>query len=115
MHRSDISRGDFVDEEDCSAGVGVGADHAGGIRIADAGDIGGLDAVWIGDVLHRVHVDALGSWIGDGVLRGWDCFDNLRFGKNHFLLRYGPAFFPQKRDSCMEAFVKERRRLGRIY
>lgn len=31
--------------------------------------------MWVGYVLHRVHVDALGPWVGDVFLCGWDCVE----------------------------------------
>ncbi|GFZ21118.1 hypothetical protein Acr_29g0002800 [Actinidia rufa] len=50
------------------------ADLAVGVRVVAAGDFAGFDALWIGDVLHWIHVDALGSRIGDVLLCGWDRF-----------------------------------------
>ncbi|KAF5741176.1 sepallata 3 [Tripterygium wilfordii] len=63
----------------------VFSDLSGGVRVADAGDICCVDVVWIGDVLYRVHIDALGYWIGYGVLRRWDCIEPLDVGPFYFL------------------------------
>ncbi|CAB4290431.1 unnamed protein product [Prunus armeniaca] len=65
------------------------ADFAGGVRLADAGDFDGSDALWIGDFLHWFHIDALGSRIGYGLLRGWNRLQPLCFGKVDSLLRVG--------------------------
>ncbi|EXB65809.1 hypothetical protein L484_004768 [Morus notabilis] len=67
----------------------VVADLAGGIRFAAARDFVGADDVWIGDFLHRIHTDAVGSWIGDGVLRGRNLFESLHVGTLASLLRHG--------------------------
>ncbi|KHN34830.1 hypothetical protein glysoja_036823 [Glycine soja] len=66
----------------------AGADYSGGVRVATARDFGGADAVWIGDFLHRVHADAVGSRIGYGVLRRWRRFLSLRSRAFYSLLRY---------------------------
>ncbi|MBA0805559.1 hypothetical protein Gohar_005060, partial [Gossypium harknessii] len=49
-------------------------DIPGGIRLADARDIGFVDVVRIGYFLYRFLVDALGYWLVHGILRCWDCF-----------------------------------------
>ncbi|KAF5746425.1 hypothetical protein HS088_TW06G00596 [Tripterygium wilfordii] len=85
--------GFFVQEEAI-----VSADLAGGVRGADAGDIGCVDVVWIGDVFYRVHIDALGYWIGYGVLRRWDCLEPLDVRPFNFLSGDGP-YFSAKGDS----------------
>ena len=41
------------------------ADHVGGVCFVAVGDNGDSDAVWIGDVLHRVNVDAMGSQVDE--------------------------------------------------
>lgn len=65
------------------------SDLAGGIRFAAVGDFSGADAVRIGDVLHRIHTDAVGSGIGDGVLCGRDRLEPLHVGTLDSLLRHG--------------------------
>ena len=39
--------------------------HVGGVCFVAAGDTSGSDAVWIGDILHRVDADAMASQVGE--------------------------------------------------
>ena len=39
--------------------------HVGGVCFVAAGDTSGSDAVWIGDILHRVDADVMGSQVGE--------------------------------------------------
>lgn len=66
----------------------AGSDIAGGIRLLAVGNIAGVDAVWIGDVLHRVRVDAVGSGIGHALLRRRNPLQPLRLRPLHSLLRH---------------------------
>ncbi|CAJ1850922.1 unnamed protein product [Sphenostylis stenocarpa] len=68
--------------------LGAASDIAGGVRVAAAGNLAGPDAVWIGDVLHRVRVDAVGSGIGDALLRRRSPLQPLRLRPLHSLLRH---------------------------
>ncbi|XP_027335803.1 uncharacterized protein LOC113849815 isoform X3 [Abrus precatorius] len=76
------------------------SDLAGGVCLAASRNITGFDALWIGDVLHRVHVDAVGSGIGDGPLRRRNRLLYLRLGPFHSLLRHRATV------AAVEAFVK---------
>jgi hypothetical protein len=55
--------------------------------------------MWIGDVFYWVSVDALGSWIGHGVLCCRDCLNYLHAGPLSSLLRHGSSLFSSKGDS----------------
>lgn len=81
-----------------------GADHACGIRLADAGDIAGSDAVWICHFLHRLHADAVGARVGDVPVRGRDSLEPLALGTVDPLLRHWSTD-TAKGDSVMEAIV----------
>lgn len=70
---------------------GPGSDIPGGIRVVAAGNIPGVDAVWICDVLHRVRVDAVGSGIGHALLRRRNPLHPLRLRPLHSLLRHLPT------------------------
>lgn len=83
-------------------------DISGGIRLADARDIGFVDVVWIGYFLYRFLVDALGYWLVHGILRCWDCFRDFHVRSFYSLLRHGPPSFASKGYSCMEGFVKRK-------
>lgn len=85
------------------------SDLAGRIRFAAVRDFAGADAVRIGDVLHRIHTDAVDSRIGDGVLCGRDRLEPLHVGTLDSLLRHG-SFQPAEGDSCMESIVNTRTR-----
>ncbi|KOM25438.1 hypothetical protein LR48_Vigan102s009600 [Vigna angularis] len=66
----------------------AGPDIAGRVRVAAAGNFAGSDAVWIGDVLHRVRADAVGSGIGDALLRRRNPLQPIRLRPLHSLLRH---------------------------
>lgn len=68
--------------------LGAASDNAGGVRVAAAGSLAGSDALWIGDVLHRIRVDAVGSGIGDALLRRRNPLQPLRLRPLHSLLRH---------------------------
>ncbi|KAG8475517.1 hypothetical protein CXB51_032302 [Gossypium anomalum] len=94
----EVSPSILVDDDDIS----------GGIRLADARDIGFVDVVWIGYFLYRFLVDALGYWLVHGILRCWDCFRDFHVRSFYFLSRHGPPSFASKGYSCMEGFVKRK-------
>ena len=77
---------------------GAAADLAGGIRVAATRDFSGSDALRIGDFLHRIHSDAVGSRTGYGVLRRRDRLEPLDAGTIDSLLRHS-ASEPAKGDS----------------
>lgn len=85
--------------------VAGGADDARGVRFVDAGALARSDAVRIGDVLHRVRVDALGARAGDGLVRGGHRVHSLRLGAIRPLLCHGFANLA-KGHNFMEAAVK---------
>jgi hypothetical protein len=64
-------------------------DLAGGVRFAASGDLVGADALWVGNLLHRLHIDAMGSRAGHGVLRGRDRLGPLHVRALAYLLRHG--------------------------
>ncbi|KAL1808826.1 hypothetical protein ACET3Z_025816 [Daucus carota] len=88
-----------------AAAVAAAAD-AGGIRVAAAGDIVGDDAVWLGDVFYRLFVDAVGDWIGFGVLFRRDCFEFVDDRSCYSLLHF-VASVASKRCSRLETPVKK--------
>ncbi|THG11651.1 hypothetical protein TEA_005898 [Camellia sinensis var. sinensis] len=56
------------------ATIAAGAvDVPGGICVVAVRDFAGFDALWLGYVFYWIHVDALGYWIGNVPLCGWDC------------------------------------------
>lgn len=79
-------------------GAGAAADDARGVRVVDAGALARADAVRVGDVLHRVRVDAVGARAGDGLVRGWDRVRSLRPGAICPLLCHGFASLAKGRD-----------------
>lgn len=93
-----------VEEVVGGGGGGGGPDHAGGVRVADAGDIAGPDAVRIGHLLHRLHADAVGARAGDVPVRGRDRLEPLGVGAVDPLLRHRPSDAAEG-DSVMEAIV----------
>lgn len=64
-------------------------DLAGGVRFPSSGDLVGADALRVGNLLHRLHIDALGSRAGHGVLRRRDRLGPLHVGALASLLRHG--------------------------
>ena len=47
------------------SGEWLGADHVGRVYFVAAGDTSGFDAMWIGDVLHSVDANAVGSQVDE--------------------------------------------------
>ncbi|XP_039055120.1 uncharacterized protein LOC120197789 [Hibiscus syriacus] len=71
-------------------------DNDGGMWLADDGDIGFFNALWISHFLFRVHVDALGCWFTHGFLHRRDCFNDLDVRSPDSLLRHGTFLHPEK-------------------
>ncbi|KAJ6341325.1 hypothetical protein OIU78_009489 [Salix suchowensis] len=74
----------------------VAGDNAGRICVVAIRDVVVFDVMRIGDVFYWVFVDALGSWIGYGVLCCRDCLRHLHGGPLSSLLRHGSSLFSSK-------------------
>ncbi|KAL6969244.1 hypothetical protein U1Q18_028968 [Sarracenia purpurea var. burkii] len=61
------------------------ADLSGRICFAAFGHFAVSDVMWIGYVFYRIHVDALGSRIGDVFLCRWDCHEFIDAGTRNSL------------------------------
>ncbi|KAG6597673.1 hypothetical protein SDJN03_10853, partial [Cucurbita argyrosperma subsp. sororia] len=84
---------------------GADADDPGRVCVASSRDVSGSDALWIGYVLHRLHDDALGYWIGYVFLCRRRCFEPLHDRTFDLILRYGSAC-AQKGHPSLEVNVK---------
>ncbi|KAK4789787.1 hypothetical protein SAY86_017091 [Trapa natans] len=64
-----VSFGGDLSAEEVGGGSHPCANHAVRIRFHAARDLPVHDAMWVRDFLHRVHADALGSWVSDVSVR----------------------------------------------
>lgn len=64
------------------------ADISSGFRVVAVGHFADSDALRIDHLLHWIHVDALGSWIGHGFVRGWNSLQFVDYRARHSLSRH---------------------------
>ena len=61
--------------------------------------------MWIGYFFHWIPVDALGSWIGDGFLCGWDCLESVDDWTSNSLSHHITGF-AEEGGSSVDTLVK---------
>lgn len=98
--RSSSSLPGFADDDEKSAASVAfdGAYNSVGIRVAAAGYIGGSDALWICDFLHRLPLAAVGPGSHRGSLCCWDRVYHFHGWEVHPLLPL---------DAASSFFIKE--------